>query len=856
MADIDNLSIQISASVSEAINSINGLTEALRSLNEELGRINPGNLASITNAANTASSAIANLQTGEAAVQSVANAFNNLTDSGGQIEQVGDAATNMGNAIQTAAENVNEASTSTSNMTAQTQQLGQALNTVTNNARAAASRIRDVSVSCKLSIPAFKGITKELTRISKMLKLMITRMILRKIIQGVIDGFKNLAQYSSTFDATLSLLWNDLRQLGNSIAAAVSPLLNALAPALHYVIQLFIEAINYINQFISALTGLNSFTRAKVLTDDYAKSLDKSNKSAKALKKTVLSFDELNQLQKKNDSGNTGTDPKDMFEEVPIDPKILKIIDELKKKLGELKPYWDRFVEGFKKGLGDDWKTKVGMILDGLSRIGDALLDIWSDPAVTKARNDYFMSLAEMLGTVAGTFVRIGLNIGANLAQGIAGALEEKTPEIKDYLVEMFSIGTEVNKQLTDYALAIGNISDVLVGDNAIAATKGFTEIFLEAFMLISENAARLGGEIVTLVTQPIIDNQDAIKDAFDDMFGILAELTDAIQDAIKDVRKILKDTWDNHLHPMFQSLTEALSKIVALVLKVWGYISPVIHEFIGVLSELWKQYLEPLADDVINIIGILGNLIAKFFNYILVPWLEELVDKWMPRIQDVLSILVSAIKLVFEVASTILEDITFQLRAFLQFFETGFTEGWDKALQELTDSWTEHWDSMDEKVRGIANSVVEIVEKMINAIVRAVNGIGGKINDKLKDVEIPKWLGGGKINIKVPHLEEVKLPRFKKGGFLDEDGLFLANSSELIGKFNNGRTAVANNEQIINGISAGVYNAVTAAMANNNGGNNSGYIANTIVVDGEVIARTITKAQQKQNMRYSPQMG
>ena len=36
-------------------------------------------------------------------------------------------------------------------------------------------------------------------------------------------------------------------------------------------------------------------------------------------------------------------------------------------------------------------------------------------------------------------------------------------------------------------------------------------------------------------------------------------------------------------------------------------------------------------------------------------------------------------------------------------------------------------------------------------------------------------------------------IPQYKKGGF-PEDGLFYANHTELVGKFSNGQTAVANN--------------------------------------------------------------
>ena len=51
------------------------------------------------------------------------------------------------------------------------------------------------------------------------------------------------------------------------------------------------------------------------------------------------------------------------------------------------------------------------------------------------------------------------------------------------------------------------------------------------------------------------------------------------------------------------------------------------------------------------------------------------------------------------------------------------------------------------------------------------------------------------------------RIPKYQTGGF-PEDGLFFANHNELVGKFSNGQTAVANNEQIISGITRGVRDA------------------------------------------------
>jgi hypothetical protein len=60
--------------------------------------------------------------------------------------------------------------------------------------------------------------------------------------------------------------------------------------------------------------------------------------------------------------------------------------------------------------------------------------------------------------------------------------------------------------------------------------------------------------------------------------------------------------------------------------------------------------------------------------------------------------------------------------------------------------------------------------------------------------------------------LPVLPIPQFATGGF-PEDGLFMANHNELVGQFSNGQNAVANNYQIVEGISYGVEKAVSRVL-------------------------------------------
>ena len=78
----------------------------------------------------------------------------------------------------------------------------------------------------------------------------------------------------------------------------------------------------------------------------------------------------------------------------------------------------------------------------------------------------------------------------------------------------------------------------------------------------------------------------------------------------------------------------------------------------------------------------------------------------------------------------------------------------------------------------------------------------------------------------------------FANGGFVDEGEMFVAREAgpELVGRIGK-KTAVANNDQIVKGISAGVYNAMVAASAGNKQGGTYTFITN---LDGKQVAKEV----------------
>lgn len=128
--------------------------------------------------------------------------------------------------------------------------------------------------------------------------------------------------------------------------------------------------------------------------------------------------------------------------------------------------------------------------------------------------------------------------------------------------------------------------------------------------------------------------------------------------------------------------------------------------------------------------------------------------------------------------------------------------------------------------IRNPINRALDAMEGLVNGAVDMIAGILQRLVDLTGPArEAFERVTGISLDISwnIPYFS---LPRFANGGFPDSGQLFLARESgaEMVGSIG-GHTAVANNDQIVQAVSAGVYNAVMSAMQNQNGGQNEFHI-------------------------------
>ena len=109
-----------------------------------------------------------------------------------------------------------------------------------------------------------------------------------------------------------------------------------------------------------------------------------------------------------------------------------------------------------------------------------------------------------------------------------------------------------------------------------------------------------------------------------------------------------------------------------------------------------------------------------------------------------------------------------------------------------------------------------------------------------------------GAINLGTSSVRSIALKAlgFASGGYPDTGELFLARESgpEMVGTIG-GRTAVANNNDIVAAVSEGVFQAVAQAMGNS-GGTSSTEV--NVYMDSEVVARAADRGNRSLNRRYN----
>lgn len=190
-----------------------------------------------------------------------------------------------------------------------------------------------------------------------------------------------------------------------------------------------------------------------------------------------------------------------------------------------------------------------------------------------------------------------------------------------------------------------------------------------------------------------------------------------------------------------------------------------------------------------------------------------------------------------------------------------GISDKLDEVKKKISDKWdaVKSWyrtkvapkftkEFWMEKFEGLKTGFTTTIKGMINTGIEYINKFIGWLNSKMHfsweafEIAGKQIVPAGSIQLfTIP-----TLPYLADGGFVNAGQMFIAREAgpELVGSIN-GRTAVANNDQIVAAVSKGVYDAVVAAMSASNNGGSSEQSFN-FYLDGKQIYADVKKRESE----------
>ena len=315
---------------------------------------------------------------------------------------------------------------------------------------------------------------------------------------------------------------------------------------------------------------------------------------------------------------------------------------------------------------------------------------------------------------------------------------------------------------------------------------------------------------------QPAIDRCkeafDRLKEAWNNLSAALSQ-DSGLSNIINDLLVLGGDLILNGITALTDALTLLLDILTALQTGDW---TPVWEGLTKVFQDLWKAVWDLVWDGLI----ILADAIDA-----LIPGEQNLADKLRSIKDGTWEV---------EVAT---ENGTKELYT--------FADAAADAQAKLSGTYRPELRNTSTAQQDVANTA-QSGSNFLSGLIGWCRQAHDAIQDVLNGIAFLKASGGGNSQF-AGWANDVRsitsANGFASGGFPEEGELFIARESgaELVGSMG-GRAAVANNDQIVEGIRQGVYDAVVAAN-----GNGSGDVSVRVYLD----SREIKVGQQRLNRAW-----
>ena len=659
-----------------------------------------------------------------------------------------------------------------------------------------------------------KGITKAVASMTEAEKaqLRYTAIVEQATQMGAIgDLVKTLESPSNA----IRILKQQIVQLGRALGSVFIPILTQVIPY----VQAFVKVLT---SLISRLAVLVGFEMPDWTSSDWngisgaSESLEDATENAKKLKSVMLGFDELNVIDPNQNSG------RGLSAGGGVDLDLQEVWDQ--SLISQIDSEVDRITAKFTtmgltiKNAFLENKDLIFDFIMVLSSVG-AGLAAWKGITVLAAEGAtgfgiITSAVAKVVAAVKGAWAAI-VAVGSGISGALAPALAVIAAVAGAVYVlwENWSTVVEVFKGFINQIDLAGKFESIKKAVEPLAEKVAGLKYLLEAIGTVVVGALAVGFSVVAGLFNALVYAAQGLIDVVSGVLDILTGLGQFLVGVFTGDLELVKLSVENMLVGIYTAFAGACELIIGTVV---GFVEGVIEWFVNLWDVLVGHSIVP--DTVNAIIQWFNTMWTKGIEVVkgmvngIITWWNTLKTNTVTAFTNIKDTVVDKVKSLWTSVTT-----------------------WYKSnvAPKLTASyWATKFDGLKE---GFKTTIKNMLNSGIDMLNKFISWLNSKMTFSWKGLTIlgkQIYPGGSVQLVSIPQITQ----RFEDGGFI-EDGLFTMNKGEIAGKFNNGKSVVANNEQIIEGISQGVYAAFTKALSENSGSNTYHFY-----LDGKEIRASIKK--------------
>lgn len=556
-----------------------------------------------------------------------------------------------------------------------------------------------------------------------------------------------------------------LEQVARAIGNLFIPILTKVLP----VMIAFAKALREIIAAVAALFGVtlqepeweSGFSNAATGSGEIADNLSDATDSAKKLKQYLAGFDELNVMPQTADASSAGGLGGLGGSDLGID---LPGYDFLKDAVSENIDKWQKKLEPFVNFV----KENLKQILITVGAIGAAFL-AWKIGRSILDFINYFKLLAAngVIKSVSG-----GLKTMGGIALTVAGAV--------------MMIGNAFDAWTN--GVNVQNLTGMLTG---LAAVVG-------GLALVAGTTGAAIGALVGGVALLVVGIKDWITTG--ELGASTFWMLEAGIVAVGAGLALLTGNW----------IPLVVAAVAGIGLAIYNYWDEIKAFFVGIANWFDENVIQP----IVNVFAPIVGWISEFFRgcWIIVQAVWQVASEWFNTnvIQPIVGFFQGVWTDVSAFFTNLWNDIVAIWTPVAEWFNTNviqpITKFFSTAWESIKNTFQTAFTAIGNFAKSVFNGVIGRVEAMVNRIIGAINGLISGFNRVVSwaaNIIGANWSGLSLIST-------VSLPRLADGGFVDEGQLFIAREAgaEMVGGIGR-RTAVANNDQITDGIAQAVFDAL-----------------------------------------------